>query len=506
MERVTVEVPGRAYDVVIGAGMLDRADELVPAFPSATHAFVLSDRVVGERWFPVLAEALQRCGLHCVPLTVPAGEAAKSLDVYGTLLHQLATQEAHRADPVIALGGGSTGDVAGFVASTYMRGMPLVQVPTTLTAQVDAAIGGKTAVNLPEGKNLVGTFHQPVAVLCDVDVLATLADRDFRSGLAEVAKVALTLDPELLEMLERDPGPLLARVPEALEPVVTRCVRAKARAVGGDERDTGDRLILNYGHTLGHALERLDAFAGRSHGEAIAVGMVFAARLAEVRGLCAEGLAARTTRLLTLARSGDHGSAAAGRRRARRVPDGQEVRRRRSVRVVGGRRTSGRGAGRAGRGAAARARGDGGGRMNVVFLFGPNLGALGRRDPELYGSQTLQEIMEEVGARATELGHTVRWERSDHEGDLIGWLLSAAEDGAEAVVMNPGALSHYSYALRDAVEACGLPVIEVHMSNIYAREGFRRTSVISPVCRASICGLGAGGYHLALEAMPWITT
>ena len=144
--------------------------------------------------------------------------------------------------------------------------------------------------------------------------------------------------------------------------------------------------------------------------------------------------------------------------------------------------------------------------MNVVFLFGPNLGALGRRDPETYGSQTLQEIMEEVGARASELGHTVRWEHSDHEGDLIGWLLSAAEDGAEAVVMNPGALSHYSYALRDAVEACGLPVIEVHMSNIYAREGFRRTSVISPVCRASICGLGAGGYHLALEAMPWITT
>jgi len=144
--------------------------------------------------------------------------------------------------------------------------------------------------------------------------------------------------------------------------------------------------------------------------------------------------------------------------------------------------------------------------MNVVFLFGPNLGALGRRDPEMYGSQTLQGIMEEVGARATELGHTVRWEHSDHEGDLIGWLLSAAEDGAEAVVMNPGALSHYSYALRDAVEACGLPVIEVHMSNIAAREAFRHTSVVSAVCRGTISGLGAAGYHLALEAMPWITT
>jgi 3-dehydroquinate synthase len=299
VERVNVPVPGHPYDVIVGAGLIGRAGEHLPAFPTATHAFVLSDRAVGERFFPGLADALGRCGLHCLPLTVPEGEDAKSLDVYGTLVHQLAAQEAHRADPVIALGGGSTGDVAGFVASTYMRGMPFVQVPTTLTAQVDAAIGGKTAVNLPEGKNLVGTFHQPVAVLCDVEALASLDDRDLRSGLAEVAKVALILDPELLARLERDPGPLLARISEALEPVVARCVRVKATIVSRDERDTGERLFLNYGHTLGHALERLDAFAGRSHGEAIAIGMVFAARLAEVRGVCAAGLATRTARLLT---------------------------------------------------------------------------------------------------------------------------------------------------------------------------------------------------------------
>jgi len=142
--------------------------------------------------------------------------------------------------------------------------------------------------------------------------------------------------------------------------------------------------------------------------------------------------------------------------------------------------------------------------VNVLFLFGPNLGALGRRDPELYGSQTLEEIMREVEERGAALGHAVRWERSDAEGELIGWLLGAADGGVEAVVLNPGALSHYSYALRDAVEASHLPVVEVHMSNIFAREEFRRTSVISPVCRATICGLGAGGYHLALEAMPWI--
>jgi len=144
--------------------------------------------------------------------------------------------------------------------------------------------------------------------------------------------------------------------------------------------------------------------------------------------------------------------------------------------------------------------------MKVLFLFGPNLGALGRRDPETYGSQTLQQIMEEVGERAKTLGHEITWRQSDHEGDLVGWLLAAAADGDDAIVVNPGALSHYSYALRDAIEACELPVIEVHMSHIAAREEFRRHSVVSEVCRATITGLGAGGYHLALEAMPWITT
>jgi 3-dehydroquinate dehydratase II len=144
--------------------------------------------------------------------------------------------------------------------------------------------------------------------------------------------------------------------------------------------------------------------------------------------------------------------------------------------------------------------------MKILYLFGPNLGALGRRDPETYGSQTLEQIMAAVEDRAEPLGHEVVWQQSDHEGDLVGLLLGAAGEGIEAIVINPGALTHYSYVLRDAIEACGLPVVEVHMSNINAREPFRRNSVVAEVCRASIIGLGAGGYHLALEAMPWITT
>jgi 3-dehydroquinate dehydratase-2 len=143
--------------------------------------------------------------------------------------------------------------------------------------------------------------------------------------------------------------------------------------------------------------------------------------------------------------------------------------------------------------------------MKVLYVFGPNLGALGRREPSTYGSESLEEIMASVEERATRLGHEVVWRQSDHEGDLVSWLLGAEADGVGAVVINPGALTHYSYALRDAIEASGLPTIEVHMSNTLAREDFRRRSVVSDVCRASIIGLGAGGYHLALEAMPWIT-
>jgi 3-dehydroquinate synthase len=295
--RVTVPVPGRAYEVAIGPGILGSAGEHLPDLPDARTAFVISDRPVSDLYYEALAKAFGDRGLPSVLLLVPLGEEAKSLRGYENLLRQLAGREAHRDDAIIALGGGAVGDLAGFVASTYMRGLPFVQIPTTLTAQVDAAIGGKTAVNLPEGKNLVGTFAQPIAVLADLDVLATLHERDYRSGLAEVAKYGLTLDEELLAVLESDPAPVVARDVPFMEEVIARCVAAKARVVGEDERDSSARLVLNYGHTLGHALERLDAFRGRTHGEAVAVGLVFAAMLAERRGL-APGLSERTGRLL----------------------------------------------------------------------------------------------------------------------------------------------------------------------------------------------------------------
>jgi 3-dehydroquinate synthase len=298
MVHVRVDVSGRGYDVVIGPGLLERAAEHLPAFPGAEKAFVVTDRAVGRIYLDRLSEGLAPSNLDIVHLIVPEGEEAKTLSTMTAIHRQLAVQEAHRDDVVVALGGGAAGDLAGFVAATYMRGVRFVQVPTTLTAQVDAAVGGKTGVNLPEGKNLVGAFHQPVAVMADVLTLSTLPERELRSGLAEVAKYALTLEPPLLRFLEENRGDILARDPAAMERLVATCVRAKGRVVSADERDAGARLVLNYGHTAGHALERLDAFVGRSHGEAIAVGMLFAARVAEAVGVAQPGLVDRHVEVL----------------------------------------------------------------------------------------------------------------------------------------------------------------------------------------------------------------
>jgi 3-dehydroquinate synthase len=250
-----------------------------------------------------VGRALGRRGLVVHHLEVPAGEEAKRLEVVAGLYERLAAVPTRRADPVVAVGGGATTDVAGFAAATWLRGVPLVNVPTTVLGMVDAAVGGKTGVDLPAGKNLVGAFHQPAAVVADLDTLAGLPAAEVRSGLAEVAKAGLAGDPALAEALRRSAGPAVAADPDALAPLVEGAVRVKAAVVAADEReDAADgqvgRLILNYGHTLGHALERLAGYRGLRHGEAVALGMVFAARVAEAVGLARPGLAAGHVELL----------------------------------------------------------------------------------------------------------------------------------------------------------------------------------------------------------------
>jgi 3-dehydroquinate synthetase len=313
--RVRVPTAGGGYPVLIGTGLVDRLDELLPAFPAAEAAAVVSCRpvaAVAER----VGRALGRRGLAVHQLEVPAGEAAKRLEVVAGLYERLAAVPTRRADPLVAVGGGATTDAAGFAAATWLRGVPLVNLPTTVLGMVDAALGGKTGVDVPAGKNLVGAFHQPLAVVADLDTLAGLPAAEVRSGLAEVAKAGLAGDPALAEALARSAGPAVAADPAALAPLVEGAVRVKAAAVGADEHEqAGDgvvaegsgepqggapvgRLLLNYGHTLGHALERLAGYRGLRHGEAVALGMVFAARVAETVGVAGPGLAAGHVELL----------------------------------------------------------------------------------------------------------------------------------------------------------------------------------------------------------------
>jgi 3-dehydroquinate synthase len=288
---VEVRAGTTAYPVHVGRGLLHRAGELLGELPGAAAAAVVHPAPLATLAGSV-AGSLGRRGLAVHLLAVPDGEAAKRLPVIEGLYRAFAAIPTHRADPVVAVGGGATTDAAGFAAATWLRGVPLVNVPTTVLGMVDAALGGKTAVDLPEGKNLVGAFHQPTAVLADLDTLATLPAAEVSSGLAEVVKAGFIADPALVDACVAaapavaDPA---ARA-GALAPLVEAAVRIKAEVVAADEREAGSRALLNYGHTLGHALERLAGYRGLRHGEAVALGMVFAARVAEAVGLAAPGL------------------------------------------------------------------------------------------------------------------------------------------------------------------------------------------------------------------------
>jgi len=285
---VRVDLGERSYDVWVGEGLLEKASGFIPA-PKGSAVAVITDENVGELYLETLERGLDPLDLEVLVESVAPGEGSKDASVAVGLLERFARRGLKRSDMVVALGGGVVGDLAGFVASVYGRGMRVVQVPTTLMAQVDSSIGGKTAVNLPQAKNLVGTFHQPAAVICDVALLATLPTGVFRSGLAEVAKYGF-LDPE---------GPAASwkgRADDKADAAVAvrSCAAAKAGFVVEDEFDMkGVRAFLNYGHTLGHALEAAGGYATYTHGEAVAIGMVYAAIVSEEAGIAAEGLSGR---------------------------------------------------------------------------------------------------------------------------------------------------------------------------------------------------------------------
>jgi 3-dehydroquinate synthase len=272
------------YAVVFGSGILRLAAKEVLALGAFSSVHVVSSPKVWRSVGKSIRRGLPLANTHAVHL-VNDDEAAKNLHTVEHLARSLSRSGADRKCLIIAVGGGVVGDVAGFVAATYLRGVALVHVPTTLVAQVDSALGGKTAVNLPEGKNLVGAFYPPRRVLADPDVLATLPPRQFRGGLAEVIKYGIIADPKLFAFLEKNFAAVLRRSPSALEYIIPRCVEVKARIVSKDERESGLREILNFGHTFGHALESLTRYRRYQHGEAVAWGMMAAALLAHEAGL-----------------------------------------------------------------------------------------------------------------------------------------------------------------------------------------------------------------------------
>ncbi len=278
-----VGLGARRYPILIGNGLLDSATPWRTAIRGG-HALLVSDDNVAPRYAARLRDALARASgkqIRCDTLTLPAGETNKNLEAVSRVLDALAQLGATRDACVLALGGGVVGDIAGFAAACWMRGIDFVQFPTTLLAMVDASVGGKTGVDHAAGKNLIGAFHQPRAVVADLDTLTTLPDRELRAGLAEVVKTACIGDADFFAWLEANADALLARDSDALTHAIATCCRFKAGVVARDEREAGERALLNFGHTFGHALEAETGYATLLHGEAVAIGMLQAARLSE---------------------------------------------------------------------------------------------------------------------------------------------------------------------------------------------------------------------------------
>jgi len=283
MQTLNLDLAERSYPIVVGAGALARADLIAGAL-AQPRAVIVSNETVAPLHLAKLKAPLAAAGIETLDVILPDGEEYKDWPTLNRIFGALLANRCERSTTLIALGGGVIGDITGFAAACYQRGVPFIQVPTTLLAQVDSSVGGKTAINHPLGKNMIGAFHQPKLVLADTDTLATLPLREFRSGLAEVIKYGLIRDPAFLAWLEANADVLLARDPAALAEAIIRSCRNKAEVVAADERESGERALLNLGHTFGHAIETGCGYGVWLHGEAIAVGTLMAAELSQRLG------------------------------------------------------------------------------------------------------------------------------------------------------------------------------------------------------------------------------
>lgn len=299
METVPVNLPGRPYSILIGRGLLSRAGEFLSRLEAGSRAAVVSNPTVASLYGETVLKSLGDSGFSAFLVQIPDGEEYKTLESVSLVYEELLERQLERGSTLLALGGGVVGDLTGFVAATFLRGIRYLQVPTTLLAQVDSSIGGKTAVNHSRGKNLIGAFHQPATVISDVEALRSLPEVEFRSGLAEVVKYGVIADPGFFDFLESAVAPILGRDEGALIRLVRRSCEVKASYVEKDEREeSGLRAQLNFGHTFAHALETATGYCAYRHGEAVAAGMVCAARLSSLLGLCSDREADRLASLL----------------------------------------------------------------------------------------------------------------------------------------------------------------------------------------------------------------
>ncbi len=288
-ETVSVDLGDRSYDILIGQGLLSQAAEKILAVRPVSKAAVVTDNNVAKFHLPKLRQSLAAAGIEVVEIVLPPGEQTKSFGFFGTLLEELLDAKIERSDLIVAFGGGVIGDLAGFAASVLRRGVDFVQIPTTLLAQVDSSVGGKTAIDTKHGKNLVGTFYQPRLVLIDTDVLDTLPEREVKAGYAEVVKYGLINDEGFFGWLEKNGADLLAGEAAARRHAIAVSCRAKAGIVAQDEREGGVRALLNLGHTFAHALEVVAGFDGDLlHGEAVAIGMNLAFQYSVRRNVCSQ--------------------------------------------------------------------------------------------------------------------------------------------------------------------------------------------------------------------------
>jgi 3-dehydroquinate synthase len=298
MESIKVNLAERSYPIYFGSGILKDFGRTCKRFSKSKKAVVVTNPIVGKLYYKTVEDSLLKEGFEPHRLDVPDGEEYKTLSWASKLFDRLIALKADRQTPLVALGGGVIGDLTGFVAATYLRGVPFIQVPTTLLAQVDSSVGGKTGVNHRRGKNLIGAFYQPKFVFIDVDTLKTLDKRELRAGLAEVIKYGVIRDPGLFKYLEEHIEDILKIDKEALLHIIKRSCAIKASVVEADEKEAGLRAILNFGHTFGHAVEAVTRYKEYKHGEAVAIGMVFAVGLSNRIGLCGKNVVERVADLL----------------------------------------------------------------------------------------------------------------------------------------------------------------------------------------------------------------